>query len=160
MQFVGDRDPATHSIRGQELAFLANTTLAGCSIQARPFMFAAGELIHVLTRLRSDDREIQAGLQALRIEMTRQWQAGTPWRARDALDVIAALDMPAWAALLALIDDCPVMHAGIRASRGSGTRSVNASALEFISERNQIASVREFMQSLPEMLRGSRTTDP
>ena len=60
-------------------------------------MYAAEQLIAVLDRLRCDDREIQAGLDALRIEMAKHWQAGAPWRARDALDVIAILDMPAWA---------------------------------------------------------------
>ena len=116
-------------------------------------MYAAEQLIGVLRRLRCDDRETQSGLDALRIEMTRHWQAGAPWRARDALDVIAILDMPAWAALLGLIDECPVMHAGIGASPGSRDRAVSASAFEFISENSQIASVREFMRSLPETLR-------
>ena len=116
-------------------------------------MYAAEQLIEVLTRLRCDDREIQTGLDALRIEMARHWQTGAPWRARDALDVIAILDMPAWATLLGLIDECPVIHAGIGASQGSRTRAVSASAFEFISENSQIASVREFMQSLPETLR-------
>ena len=81
--------------------------------------------------------------------MARHWRAGAPWRARDALDVIAILDMPAWAALLGLIDECPVIHAGIGASRDSRTRAVSATAFEFISENSQIASVREFMRSLP-----------
>ena len=93
------------------------------------------------------------GLDALRIQMTRQCQAGTPWRARQALDVIAGLDMPAWAALLGLIDECPVMHAAIGALRDSRTRSISATAFEFISDNREIASVREFMQSLPETLR-------
>lgn len=206
MRFAGEHDPAAFAMRGQELAYLANTIVAGCTIQARPFtaqeasdaavavcnlglenwpggtalpddflvahdlvsvfqagwavlhddvcMYAAGQLIRILTRLRSGDREIQAGLDALRIEMKKQWHAGTPWGARDALDVISILDMPAWATLLALIDECPVLHAGIHASRGSGTRAVDASAFEFISENSQIAVVRAFMQALPETLRG------
>jgi len=116
-------------------------------------MYAAEQLIRVLTRLRCEDRETQKGLNALRVEMKRQWLAGTPWHAREALDVIAILDMPAWAALLGLIDECPVLHAGIGASRSSGTRAVSASAFEFISQNSQIVSVREFMQSLPETLR-------
>jgi hypothetical protein len=116
-------------------------------------MYAAEQLIGVLTRLRYDDRETQAGLDALRIEMARHWQVGAPWRARDSLDVMMILDMPAWATLLGLIDECPVIHAGISASRGSPTRAVSASAFEFISENSQIASVREFMQSLPETMR-------
>jgi hypothetical protein len=221
MQFACDCDHAAYSMRSQEVAYLANTIVAGCSIQARPFtvqeasdavvavcnlglenwpphwlpakarrgssvveaatalpddflvghdlvgvfqvgwtvlhddvsMYAAERLITVLTRLRCDDREIQTGLDALRVEMARHWQAGAPWRAREALDVIAILDMPAWATLLGLIDECPVMHAGIGASRGSRTRAVSAAAFEFISENGQFASVREFMESLPETLR-------
>lgn len=226
MQFAGDHDHAAYSMRSQELAYLANTIMAGCSLQARPFtaqeasesavavcnlglenwprhwllakarrgssvvgagtalpddflvghdlvsvfqvgwtvlhenvcMYAAEQLIGVLTRLRYDDREIQAGLDALRIEMARHWQAGAPWRARDLLDVMMILDMPAWATLLGLIDECPVIHAGIGGSRGSPARAVSASAFEFISENSQVASVREFMQSLPETcaLDGSR----
>jgi Family of unknown function (DUF6178) len=221
MQLVLDRDPAAYSRRSEELAYLANTIMAGCSIQARPFtpqeasdaavavcnlglenwpphwlpakarrgpsvveagsalpddflaghdlvrvfqigwtvlhekvsMYAAEQLIGVLTRLRCDDPEIRTGLDVLRIEMARHWHVGAPWRARDALDVIAILDMPTWATLLGLIDECPVIHAGIGVSQGSRTRAVSASAFEFISENGQIASVCEFMQSLPETLR-------
>ena len=211
MQFVLDCDQTAYSTRSEELAYLANTLMAGCGIQARPFtaqeasdaaiavcnlglenwpphwlpanataptgsflvdhdlvsvfqvgwavlykdvsMYAAEQLIGVLTRMRCDDREIQTGLDALRIEMVKYWQAGAPWRARHAIDVIATLDMPAWAVLLALIDECPVLHAGVGALRDSRTLSVSASDFEFISENSQIASVREFMQSLPETLR-------
>jgi hypothetical protein len=112
-------------------------------------MYAAEQLIEVLTRMRCEDREIQRGLDALRIKMTKHWRAGAPWRAREELDVIMILDMPAWAVLLSLIDECPVLHASLGALRGP----VRASDFEFISENSQIASVREFMQSLPESLR-------
>jgi hypothetical protein len=221
MQFVFDRDAAAYSTRTEELGYLANTIMAGCSIQSRPFaeqeaadaavavcnlglenwpphwvpgitlrgaaiagagtalpddflvdhdlvsvfqvgwtvlhtnvaMYAAERLIRILTDLQCHDRETQTGLDALRLEIEKQWQTATPWRARDALEVIAILDMPAWATLLALIDECPVMHAAIAASRGTRTLAVDASAFEFISENSQIASVREFMQSLPDILR-------
>jgi len=112
-----------------------------------------GELVGILADIRCDDHEIQAGLDVLRREMAAQWKAGAPWAARDALDVITALDMPAWAALLGLIDECPVIHAGLAASRNPRTRTVSASAFEFISENRQIASVREFMRTLPDTLR-------
>jgi len=115
-------------------------------------MYAAAELIDVLTRVRCGDREVQAGLDALRREMADERRGGTPWRARNALDVLMFLDMPAWAALAGLIDECPVIHAGVAARRGSPTRSVSASAFDFISENSQVAAVREFMQSLPETL--------
>jgi hypothetical protein len=221
LRFVRDRDLAAYSMRTEELAYLANTIVAGCSIQARPFsaqeasdaaaavcnlglenwpprwpqavagrapsaaragtalpddflvghdfvsvfqagwtvlhndvcMYTAERLIAVLTRLRCGDSEIQAGLDALRVEMTRHWHAGAPWRARDALDVMTTLDMPAWATLLGLIDECPVIHAGMGVSLGSRTREVSATAFEFISGNSQIASAREFMRLLPGTLR-------
>ena len=80
-------------------------------------------------------------------------RAGAPWRAADALDVITTLDMPAWAALVGLLNECPVLHAGIRATRGSGTHAVSATDFELISENSQIASIREFLRSLSETLR-------
>jgi len=116
-------------------------------------MYAAEQLIGVLNRLRHHDHETQGELDALRKELSRHWEAGEPWRAKEALDVIALLDMPVWAALLGLIDECPVIHAGMGASLGSSKRAVSATAFEFISENSQIASVREFMNSLPNILR-------
>jgi hypothetical protein len=117
-------------------------------------MYAADRLIDVLTRLRCEDRQTQLSLNVLRIELTKHWKAGEPWRAREAMDVLAILDMPAWTALLALIDECPVIHAAMGVSPASRTTAVSASAFEFISESSQIVSVRGFMQSLPETLRG------
>jgi hypothetical protein len=210
MQFLLDRDPASYSRRNEELTYLANSLMAGCSCQARPFtaqqasdaaiavcnlglenwplhwltaqatvlpddflvchdlvtvfqigwtilhdkvvLYAAKQLIESLTALRCDDREIQRGLDALRIKMTRHWKTGEPWRARSALEVIAILDMPAWASLLGLIDECPVIHAGMGAAQGLSKHSISPSAFDFISENRQIASVRDFMQSLPEIL--------
>jgi len=112
-------------------------------------LFAAKELIAVLSGQRCDDREIQTGLDDLRRGLTRHCELGEPWRSRDALDVIAILDTPAWAALLGLIADFPVMHGVIGAAK---VLSVSASAFEFISETSQIARVREFVASLPEAL--------
>jgi hypothetical protein len=221
LQFVRDRDEAAYSMRSRELAYLANTILAGCSIRARAFtvqeasdaavavcnlglenwprqwmtaerrggvaviepgtalpddflaghdlvsvfqvgwtvlhhhvcMYSAERLVRVLTRLRCHDLETQAGLDELRVGLARQWRAGTPWRAREALDVLAILDLPASAALLGLIDECPVIHASLGASRGSRVYAVSAADFEFIAENTQIASVREYMQSLPQILR-------
>ena len=116
-------------------------------------MYVARQLIDVLLDLRCRDRETQRGLDELCLQMTRHWRAGTPWRARDAMDVIVILDTPAWATLLSLIDECPVIHAAMGASQGPPVRAVSASSFEFISANSQIASVREFMQSLPETLR-------
>jgi hypothetical protein len=220
MQFVFDRDPVAYSTRSGELAYLANTIMAGCSIQARPFtaqeasdaaaatcnlglenwpahwlgtdarcdpsageaaiglpddfllrhdlvsvfqvgwkilhrdvnMYVAEHLAELLPHLGGADRETRRELDTLRVELANHCHAGTPWRVRDALDVIAIFDMVAWVSLLALVDECPVIHAGIRPSRGQRTLAVGGSDFEFISENGQIDAVRDFMKSLPDML--------
>jgi hypothetical protein len=115
-------------------------------------MHAAKALLRVLAGLQCDDRDVQSGIVVLRAELSAGCRSGMPWRARDALDVIAILDTPAWAVLLGLIDECPVLHAALSASRNPQVRSVSASAFQFISENSQITSIREFIQSLPETL--------
>lgn len=183
----------------EELAYLANTLMAGCSLQGRPFtkeeakdasvavcklglenlpddflsnhnlvsafqvgwtmlhkdvgLHAAERLLEVLGNLRCVDRDVQADLDVLRRELSKDCRDGMPWRARSSMEVIAILDMSAWAALLGLIDECPVLHAALRASQNPHARSVNASAFEFISTNSQIASIRQFLQSLPDIIR-------
>jgi hypothetical protein len=190
---------SAHSARTQELAYLANVIIAGCSIQARPFtaresseaaaaicnlglenwprhwpasddllsvfqvgwtvlhdevcMPAAGQLLTVLADVQCGDGETQAGIEALRAEMTKHWRAGTPWRAREALEVIAILDLPAWAGLLGLIDECPVMHGSVTSVQGRALRTIDPSAFTFVSENSQIAVVQTFLHSLADRLR-------
>jgi hypothetical protein len=116
-------------------------------------MYAAEKLLKILSRLRCDDRDTQAGLAALYMELSAGCRAGMPWRASEAMEVIALLDMPAWTALLGLIDEFPVLRAALSASLNPRAHTVSASAFEFISENSQVASIHEFMQSLPDMLR-------
>jgi hypothetical protein len=187
---------ASEAAAAEELAYLANTIVAGCAIQGRPFtpgeasdaaaaicnlglenwpahwsapdlitafqvgwtilhhdvcMFAARALIDVLADIRCGDRAIQLRLDGLRRELIQHVRSREPWRARQALDVIIMLDAPAWAALLAFIDECPVIHAAVSASRRR-LRAVNPTDFEFISQSRQIAAVREFMASLPSVL--------
>ncbi len=115
-------------------------------------LFAADQLIDVLAAVRCADREIQKGLVALRRELVKHRRAGTPWRAADALDAIASLDGPAWAALTGLIAECPVIHAALIASVERGTRAIDPSAFEFVSESSHLVLVREFMRRLPDIL--------
>jgi hypothetical protein len=187
---------ASHPASVQELAYLANAILSGCSIQARPFapqeasnavmavcnlgleawprhwkecdlvaafqvgwtvlhrdvaMYATKRLIAVIGGIDGADRDIQIRLQGLRHELAQGLRDATPWRARNALDVIVMLDAPCWAALVALTDECPVLHAAIGAPR-KGSRSIDPAGYEFISQLRQLASVREFMDSLPARL--------
>ena len=205
MAVARDNDPDAHSRRTTELAYLANTLIAGCAIQGRRFtareasdaavavcnlglenwpgapgltpdllvtqdlvrvfqvgwtilyddvcISAGARLIDVLTDLRCVDREIQSELDALRMALTKHVRAGTPWLARNALDAIAILDMPASAALQGLIDECPVVHAALGASLHAGARTVSPTAFELVSENSQIATIRQFLELLPEILR-------
>ena len=115
-------------------------------------MCAADELVRVLTSLHCINPDIQDGIEALRRTLIRYSRSGAPWEARPALDVLTALDMPAWAALLGLIDQLPTMHAALGATLTGATRPIEASAFEFISENAQIQQVRDFMRLLPDRL--------
>ena len=116
-------------------------------------MHAAEHLLLVLSDLYPVDAAIAEGLGTLRIELTKHWRAGRPWLAREAMEVIGLLDMPAWAALVALIDEFPVMHASIAASRVKHVRAVSASDFEFIASSSHIQAIRDYMKGLPEALR-------
>jgi hypothetical protein len=209
LQAVLDRDVAIHATRQQELAWLANVLMAGCTLDARTFTAqeasdavvatcnlgleswprrhdgvpvpddflihqelvtvfqvgwtvlydevctrAAGGLIDALAGLPPHDAETRADLTVLRATLMRQWRAGTPWQARDAMDVLAGLDLPAFVTLLALLAECPVLPATIDPSSPPRRHRVDPSAFTFIAERAQIEAVGHFLDSLPELLRG------
>ena len=115
-------------------------------------IYAAGQLVEVLKGFQYHDREIQAALNRLRIDLKKSLRAGTPWLVRDAMEVLASLDMPAWFALLGMIDECPVLHAAVRASQTRGTRAIGADDFEFIAGNSQIASLHTYLESLLETL--------
>ena len=85
--------------------------------------------------------------------MQSQVKAGTPWRERDSLDVIATLDQPSWVTLLGLVDECPVVpRVG---EKPAGPRPLRVTTeFEFISENRQVAWARDFVESLPGRLVG------
>jgi hypothetical protein len=202
LQLSAESDDGEWIARNQELAFLANALVAGCSVQGRPLArreamdaatatcnlglehwpqewlasskhslvtvfqvgwtvlhrevstFAADALLDALDHVRSSDRDVQLGLHVLRRELYEQRQADTPWRSRDRLDVLATLDLPAWAALTALFDECPVMLANVSAPRGRRLYTVNPSEFQFIAAAGHIAAVHSFLLSLTELLAG------
>jgi hypothetical protein len=187
-----------HPTGAEELAYLANSVMAGCALQGRPFthreasdaavsicnlglenwpshwierdlvsafqigwamihrdvcMYAAQRLIDVLAAIRCTDRDIHLRLDGLRRQLIRHVQDREPWRARSDLDVIIMLDAPSWAALVGLIDECPVIHSALRASQ-QRRRSIDPTDFEFISQNSQIAVVHEFLASLQSELTG------
>lgn len=203
MAFVLHHDETAHLTRGRELAFLANTLLAGSSVQSRPFtpqeasdaaasicnlglecwtaaslpdaflvdhdlvtafemgwsvlyrdvsLFAANQLISTLADLDCADVDTRLGLRALHRKLEQQREAGTPWLARDAADVLAILDMTAWISVLGLLDECPILPAALTAVLERRTTPVSPTAFEFISTTAQIGDIRLFMRTLPGVL--------
>jgi hypothetical protein len=154
-----DRDAALTGTPGTPLpeTFLLDHDLVtafqvGWAVLHGMSLFVAERLVSLLADLRFVEGETQKGLEFLRRELARQRRSGTPWRARDALDVIAILDMPAWTALLGVLDECPVLPAALRAVLDGRAGAVSATAFEFISATDQIDSVRAFVERLPEIL--------
>jgi uncharacterized protein DUF6178 len=190
------RPDADRARRDEELGYLANVLVAGCSFQSRRFrpveaadavlaacnlglecwprewaqpadvvalfrlgwsevyeevgLRAARRLVEVVSHLECDDRRIQSQLGGLARRMTAQIEAGTPWRAREDLDVLVILDPPCWSTLLGLVDECPVVYE----TAGDPERPARRMppTFEFVSERAQIARVGEFLERLPELL--------
>ncbi len=115
-------------------------------------LYVARRLVEILADLRCDDDELQDQLRELHHRLKTQIKAGTPWRERDNLDVIAILDQPSWATLLGLVDECPVVPK-VAQTRADGRPPLRvASEFEFISENGQIAWVRDFLEALPDRL--------
>ena len=114
----------------------------------------AEQVIDVLDGLQTSDRDLQVELRVLRRELRQQLKTGKPWRARRRLDVLATLDLPAWAALTALFDECPVMLSNVSASGDRRLLTVNPSEFQFIADAGHVAAVRAFLQSLPESFGG------
>jgi hypothetical protein len=115
-------------------------------------LFAAEQLISTLTELHCVDRDIRRGLVALQRALVTQRDAGTPWRARDAAEILAMLDMTAWISVLGLLDECPVLPAALTAVLEGRTTTVSPTAFDFISTAAQIGDVRIFMRKLPDVL--------
>jgi len=221
LEFVRHHDDTAYLTRSRELAFLANTLLAGSSVQSRPFtpreasdaaacicnlglecwpaawpgatapgassprgldtavppnaflvdhhlvtafevgwsvlyqdvsLFVADQLVSTLADLHRVDADTRRGLRAFRRTLVKQREAGTPWLARDAADVLAMLDMTAWISVLGLLDECPILPAALTANLERRTTSVSPTAFEFISTAAQIGDVRLFMRALPDLL--------
>src|SRR5437867_5095785 len=115
-------------------------------------LFVAQQLISTLDNHHCVDRDIQRGLVTLRRTLVKQRDAGTPWLARNAADVLAMLDMTAWISVLGLLDECPVLPAALTANLEGRTTTVSPTAFDFISTAAQIGDIRIFMRKLPDVL--------
>lgn len=105
-----------------------------------------------LEALQFDDRAIQDDVDALRFELRRQREAGTPWQARRALEVIGTIDATTWIGVSGLLDQCPVIAAALTATLEGRTGPVSAMAFEFISTPRQLDLIRKFLERLPALL--------
>ena len=135
------------------MGFLANVLIAGCSFQSRRFRTVEAANA-VLADLKTDDALLRRPLARLRRGLEDQVNAGTPWRERDNLDVIAYLDPPTWATRLGLLDECPVVPRGPEGHSERRPLRVTTE-FEFVSENSQVTWARDFVESLPGRLSSS-----
>jgi hypothetical protein len=184
----------------EELGYLGNVLVAGCSFQSRRFrpaeaaeavlcacnlgleiwprrwseprdlvtvfrlawsvlhervcVHTAGRLIELATELATDDDEVGSQLAALARRMSAELEAGTPWRARDALDVLAILDAAWWSAVRGLVDECPVLPKPPAAEAGRAALRVSTE-FEFISGIEQVERARGLVERFPAQRPGS-----
>jgi hypothetical protein len=117
-------------------------------------IFTANALVDILATIRVADPETQSALNMLRVRLRRAIQQGTPWRAAEALDALAMIDMPACAALIALIAEFPVIHRGLIASIDRRVHSVDPDAFDFIAGADQLKVIETFIDGLPAILTG------
>ena len=117
-------------------------------------LFVADQLVSTLADLQCVDADTRRGLQTLRRTLEEQREAGTPWLARDAADVLTLLDMTAWISVIGLLDECPILPAALTAVLERRTTSVSPTSFEFISTTAQIGDIRLFMGTLPAVLSG------
>jgi len=115
-------------------------------------VFVAERLAALLPDLRCVDDDVTDGLRQLRRALLRAREDGRPWQARAALEVIAMLDPPAWASLVGLLDECPILPDALPATLERRTGAISASAFEFIATASQIDQVRAFTVQLPDIL--------
>lgn len=133
---------------------LVTTFEAGWSVLYRDVsLFVTDELISTLVDLRGVDAD-RVGLLSFIRKLEKERDAGTPWLARDAADVLAMLDLTAWISVLGLLDECPILPEALSAVLERRTTSVCPTAFEFISTTAQIGDIRVFMRTLPGVLSG------
>jgi hypothetical protein len=105
-------------------------------LHERVSLHTARSLVEILSRLTRHDGGLHAELAELRDGLRKQVKAGTPWRERDNLDALAALDLPTWSVLVGLVDQCPVVPS-------------ESGGFEFVAENRQVEWVDRFLRSVP-----------
>jgi len=121
-------------------------------LHQRISLFVADRLIRTLADVRTGDVDTDRDLYKLRRELIRHRQDGKPWLARQALEAIGTIDMAAWASLVGLLDEFPMLPAALSATLSGSTTAVSATDFKFISTLAELEDVRRFMARLPRLL--------
>jgi uncharacterized protein DUF6178 len=204
IEYLRDEHPDLRFTRERELAFLANTLVAGCGLGSGSFtpeqaaeavlatcslgllrqpmapgvdylvghglvaifedgwaalhrevsLFVAAGLLAILRDVAGGRSETIEDLQALRRSLEGQLSAGTPWLAREELEVLQALDLPAWYGLLGLLSECPVIPEAVSAIVERRAGRIDPHGFAFIATAADLFTVRGFMLTLPRLLAG------
>jgi hypothetical protein len=117
-------------------------------------LYAADGLIRALASVSSHDRDVRMQIERLKRRMNAELRRGTPWNARVSLEVLTLIDVVTWAAMVALTGELPVLHAAVPAVLRRDTGGIDPAAFQFIATPRDIARAREFVDLLPDRLRG------
>ena len=117
-------------------------------------LFAARSVMSTLGALRIAEADMRRDVHALRMRLRSAIKRGTPWQAREHLDMISPFDTLAWTSLAGLFSECPVVPAALTATLERQTGAISPSAFAFMSTRSQILQVHQFLERLPELLGG------
>ncbi|MEZ5291001.1 MAG: DUF6178 family protein [Vicinamibacterales bacterium] len=112
----------------------------------------AARLAAILADVRPADSALQRDLATLRRRLADGLEAGTPWLARPASEVLAELDIAASIGLQGLLEECPIVPAAMTAILDGRASSISPTAFDFVATRGQIDEVHAFMARLPDLL--------
>ena len=111
---------------------------------------AARHLHTALGTFTCRDRMLQLRIAHLRTQLGRAIGDAAPWRVRDALDALLPVDAAAWAGLVALLDECPVLHAAVGDPHAA--RAIEVDDVRFFSSGADVSLARAFVRNLPARL--------
>lgn len=114
-------------------------------------MLAATELLRTLGQIARATTEFHDEVRALRRALQQALARKAPWEATTHLEVIAILDLPAWAVLTGLLSEYPVVPRGCL-HEGTTRRLRHTTDLDFISSSRHLEWVGRFLGGLTRSL--------
>lgn len=112
----------------------------------------AAALLGALRHIPLDSSVVHDDVRRLRGVLQRSLERERPWEAGASLEVVAILDLPAWAVLTGLLAEYPVVPMGCLTTEAPAKRLRVTTDVEFIASERHLAWVRAFCAGLTQAL--------